>query len=168
MTHETTRNRVTWSCARRRGQLGFRRASTMVFSCNFWDRLLWLCQRVCAQQCSLMATFRQVSLNRLGGFDGGALGPWRKVLSRSCTTAAVADEVDDPIRIDPVERATLISLRPSSWCKAGRDVGVTINWHGAFRRAKQRRCAQPSSTSRCAGVAAAQWYIDLNPMNDLG
>ena len=102
-----------------------------------------------------------------GASGGDSVGRWRKVLSRAFKAAAVADAGADPIRFDPVVCSPLVLLRPSSRCKAGRQVGVIINGRGKILRFAQQRCARPSSTTWCASVAAAWWQFDLNPMDDL-
>ena len=139
----------------------------MLFFSNSWDRLNWPCQRVSAPQWPPIDTFPLDSPNLPCASGGAPVGRWRKVLSRAFKTAAVADAGADPIRFYPVVCPPLVLLRPSSWWKAGRQVGVTISQRGAIRRFAQQRSVLPSSTTWCASVAAARWHIGLNPMDDL-
>ena len=79
-----------------------------------------------------MAMFEEVSPNFLGRFSGGAFGRWCEELSRAFKAAAVVAADAMPIRFEPFEWTTKLPLRPSSWCKACRQVRVTINGCGAI------------------------------------
>ena len=106
------------------------RLSAMLFFVNFLDRLHWPSQRVSAPQWPLVDTLPLDSPSHPCASGRAAVGRWCKVLSRAFKAAAVADEGADPIRSYPLVCSPLVLLRPSSQCKAGRQVGVIINGRG--------------------------------------
>ena len=137
-------------------------------SANFSGLPACLCQRMSAPQSALITCFQPASSNRLGGPGRGAVGPWHNVLSMCFKAASAADEVRFPTRSDAGGACQHVNYHHSP-CATPR-LAVFLRrtralanwWH------RQRHCAQPSSATWCAAVAAARRQFGLNPRNGLG